>query len=285
MQNPDSLFQQTGRYQLLGKLHDSDLGTVYRGTDTLLKREVSVKLMPVPADVEQTAWEEMKWRFLQEARAAGRLRHPNIVSVFDSGECEGFVYIVMEHRTGGTLDAFTENGRLLTVKQVLRIGRKLSSALDYAHRRWVVHREIKPANVLYDEESEEVILTNFGVARLLDKTRTRTGTVLGSPAYMSPEQIRGQKVDHRTDLYSLGVTLYQLLSGALPFEGGSFAQLMFRILYEPPRPLTEHRPELVGCVETIIDTALQKDPSKRFQTGREMAKSLKRCRETIGAGS
>lgn len=268
-----------GRYQLKEKLSPAEFGIAYRAWDTALAREVLVKLLLAPEGLAQDGWEELKWRFLQESRAVGRLNHPDVVSVYDAGESGNFVYTVMEYRRDDSLLDYTEPERLLPVDQVLDIGAAVAGILDYAHRRWVIHRDIKPRNILYDRATGRVRLTHFGLARLVDSTRTRTGVVLGQPsAYMSPEQLSGKKVDHRTDIYSLGMTLYELLTGTLPFKSASLVELMGEIAYKPPPPVDTLRPELSTRVADLVDQALSKQPADRFATARKLGKALARCR-------
>lgn len=267
-----------GRYLLKEKLPPGEFGISYRAWDSVLKRYVMMKLMPSPVGVSENEWKELKWRFLQEARAAGRLKHPGVISVYEAGEHENFVFSVMEYRQEATLADHTEPGNLLPVDEILSIGERIARSLDYAHRHLVVHRNVRPANVIYDSETGAVILSNFGLARLLDKTRTRTGTVLGTPSsYMSPEQISGKKVDHRTDLYSLGVMLYQLLTGTLPFEGKIYYDLMGQIVFDNAPRVRLKRPELDTTIEELLATTMEKQADKRYQTGSAMAKAIKEC--------
>ena len=266
-----------GRYRLEKKLYEGEFGRVYRCWDSNLDRNVMIKILSVTQNMEGDDWEETRNRFFLEAKATGRLNHPNIISVFDVGEYESALYIVMDYVAGISMDNFTRSGELLPIKTVLRTGQQVAAALDHAHRKWVVHRDIKPQNIVFDIDTGTATLADFGIARILDQTRTKTGTVIGSPSYMSPEQVAGKKVDHRTDVFSLGVTLYELLTGKLPFVGNSIAKLMHAILNDPPRDPISRRPDLPQCAAALLDTALQKDPAKRFQTGRAMAKAIKAC--------
>jgi serine/threonine-protein kinase len=267
-----------GRYLLKEKLPRGEFGISYRAWDSVLKRYVMMKLMPSPLGVSENEWKELKWRFLQEARAAGRLRHPGIISVYEAGEYENFVFSVIEYRQEATLADHTEPGNLLPVDKTLSIGERIAKSLDYAHRHLVVHRDVRPANINFEPATGVVTLGNFGLARLLDSTRTRTGAVLGTPSgYMSPEQISGKKVDHRTDLYSLGVMLFQLLTGTLPFEGRTYSELMGHIVFDPAPGVRQRRAELAPAVEDLLAIALDKRADKRFQTGSTMARAIKAC--------
>lgn len=278
---PSVAIEKLGRYRLKEKLPPGEFGISYRAWDRVLKRWVMIKLMLIPAGMADDEWNDLKWRFLQEGKAAGRLNHPSIISIFEAAECENFVFSVMEYRREETLASQINEKPLLPVKQVLDIGERLAKALDYAHRHLVVHRDLRPANILYVPKTGNVIISNFGLARLLDKTRTRTGTVLGTPSsYMSPEQISGRKVDHRTDIYSLGATLYQLLTGTLPFEGKTLADMMGKIVCQAVPNLLEQRSELDPCLQEIVATAMEKRAEKRFHTARIMAHAISVCRKT-----
>src|SRR6267143_1990937 len=213
--------------------------------------------------------------FFREAETAGRLSHPNIVTIYDTGEEHDFCYIAMELLKGGDLAPYTKAGNLLPVDQVVSITARVADALGYAHRQGVVHRDIKPANMMYHRESDTLKVTDFGIARLTDSSRTKTGMVLGTPSYMSPEQLAGKRIEGRSDLFSLGVTLYQLLCGRLPFEGESMAQLMFKIANDPPTDMRTISPELAPPLVAFVERALGKNPDERFQTGEEFGGALR----------
>ncbi len=217
----------------------------------------------------------MKQRFFREAETAGRLSHPNIVTIYDTGEEHDFCYIAMELLKGGDLAPYTKAGNLLPVDQVVSITARVADALGYAHRQGVVHRDIKPANMMYHRESDTLKVTDFGIARLTDSSRTKTGMVLGTPSYMSPEQLAGKRIEGRSDLFSLGVTLYQLLCGRLPFEGESMAQLMFKIANDPPTDILTIHPALAPSLVAFVERALAKNPDERFQTGEEFGGALR----------
>jgi serine/threonine-protein kinase len=187
----------------------------------------------------------------------------------------------MDYITGDSLDQHVREEELLPIDQVFAIGIQVAEALGYAHEQKVVHRDVKPGNIIYDHDKGQLKVTDFGIACLTDNSKTRTGTVLGSPFYMSPEQIAGKKVDGRSDLFSLGVTLYQLFSGRLPFDGDSLTNLMYQITNEKPRGIRKIRPELPACLTRLINKALDKDPGKRFDDGQAMADALRRCAEKM----
>jgi len=181
----------------------------------------------------------------------------------------------MDYVVGESLQKHTASGELLPMNEAVAVVVKIAEALDYAHKHNVVHRDIKPANIMYDRASGRVKITDFGIAAITDLSRTKTGTILGSPLYMSPEQVSGNKLDGRSDLYSLGVTLYQLLRGELPFEAPSLTGLMFKIANEPHPDVTFLRPDIPPTIKVVVDRALQKDPDARFQNGLEMANALR----------
>jgi serine/threonine-protein kinase len=189
----------------------------------------------------------------------------------------------MEFLKGRDLAPYTKKDTLLPVPQVMSIVARVAEALGYAHQQNVVHRDIKPANIMYEPESDTPKVTDFGIARVTDSSKTKTGMVLGTPSYMSPEQLAGKKVEGRSDLFSLGVMLYQMLSGTLPFTGESMAQLMFKIANEPPADIRTLNPNLPTCVAAVINKALAKDPEQRYQTGEQMAKAIRLCLGTMTA--
>ena len=270
-----------GRYQIDSEIGRGAMGMVYLGRDDKIGRTVAIKTMLLSDEIEEDLREEVRTRFFREAEAAGRLDHPNIVTVYDVGEEQDLAYIAMDYLKGKDLTAYCTGKSLLPANQVFDVIGSVALALDYAHKQHVVHRDIKPANIIYDQEKGVAKITDFGVACLTDASKTKTGTILGSPFYMSPEQLAGKKVDGRADLYSLGVTLYQMLSGVLPFNGESIANLMYNIANEPHPDLLNFRADLPKCVGTLIDTALHKEAAKRFQSGKQMAAVMQACQQQI----
>ena len=266
-----------GRYQIEKELGKGAMGVVYLGRDPKINRVVAIKTMALSQEFDEDELVDVKERFFREAETAGRLNHSNIVTMFDAGEEHDLAYIAMEFLKGRDLVPQTKPGALLPLPKVLSIVARVAEALDYAHANQVVHRDIKPANIMYEPESDQVKVTDFGIARITDSSKTKTGMVLGTPSYMSPEQLAGKKIDGRSDLFSLGVTLYQMCSGQLPFVGESMTQLMFKIAGEPHPDIRTLVPGLPDCVAKIIDNALVKDPAKRYQTGAQMAKHLHAC--------
>jgi len=270
-----------GRYQIDSEIGRGAMGMVYLGHDDKIGRTVAVKTMLLGDDLEDDMRDEVRTRFFREAEAAGRLDHPNIVTVYDVGDEQDLAYIAMDFLPGNDLTKYCTSKNLLPVSQVFQIISSVAMALDYAHRQHVVHRDIKPANIIYDPKKRIAKITDFGVACLTDASKTKTGTVLGSPYYMPPEQLAGKKVDGRADLFSLGVTLYQMLSGELPFKGDSIANLMYNIANEKHPDIRLYRSDLPNCVNKLIDKSLQKEAADRFQAGKDLALAMKRCQEHI----
>ncbi|MEO8156223.1 MAG: serine/threonine-protein kinase [Betaproteobacteria bacterium] len=266
-----------GRYQVEKELGKGAMGVVYLGKDPKIGRVVAIKTMALSQEFEADELEDVKQRFFREAETAGRLNHPNIVTIYDAGEEHDLAYIAMEFLKGKDLVAQTKAGALLPLPKTLSIVARVAEALSYAHLQNVIHRDIKPANIMYDSQSDSVKVTDFGIARIADSSKTKTGMVLGTPSYMSPEQLAGKKIDGQSDLFSLGVTLYQLSCGSLPFQGDSMTQLMFKIANEPPIDILGVNPALPECVVEIINKALAKDLEQRFKTGEEFAQAVRGC--------
>ena len=273
-----------GRYRVERELGHGAMGTVYLAVDPTIGREVAIKTLPLLQECEGAEQAAVAERFFKEAEAVGRLDHPNIVTVYDAGKEHDLAYIAMDYVPGVSLDSHVGKPDLLPVWEVLEIAAQVAEALDYAHKRSVVHRDIKPGNIMYDRDSGLAKITDFGVARLLDTSRTRTGTILGSPSYMSPEQVAGKKTDGRSDLFSLGVTLYQLLSGSLPFKGDSVATLMYQIANQKTPPVRKVRSSLPVSVSRLINKTLQKNPAGRFDSGEAMANAIRKCRAQFRGG-
>ncbi|RFA29180.1 hypothetical protein CAI21_10450 [Alkalilimnicola ehrlichii] len=198
------------------------------------------------------------------------------MTIYDVGEEKDVAFIAMDYMRGQPLRAYTEADTLLPAVEVCTLLAQVAEALDYAHRQGVIHRDIKPHNLMYDEQDGRVKVTDFGVARLADTTRTRTGAILGSPSYMSPEQIAGEPVDGRADVFSLGVSAFQLLTAELPFQGDTLAALAYQISKQKPKALHELRPDLPTVVSRVIGKALQKNPDRRYQRGAEFAETLRK---------
>lgn len=266
-----------GRYQIEKELGKGAMGVVYLGKDPKIGRVVAIKTMALAQEFEPDELEDVKERFFREAETAGRLNHPNIVTMYDAGEEHDLAFIAMEFLKGKDLAPYTKPDNLLPIATVADIIIKTADALDYAHGNNVVHRDIKPANIMYEVETGVVKVTDFGIARITDSSKTKTGMVLGTPSYMSPEQLSGKKVDGRSDLFSLGVMFYQMAAGQLPFTGDSMATLMFKIASEPHANIRTINPEISQCLSDIIDRMLEKDADKRYARGSEIAADIRRC--------
>ena len=264
-----------GRYKILGELGRGAMGAVYRALDPLIDREVAIKtLLP---NLPDEIMDEVRERFIREARSAGRLNHPNIVTIFDVGEHEGMAYIAMELLQGHSLLQILKHPQRLAFSTTANLIAQVADALDVAQRFKIVHRDVKPANIMVDANGRAK-LTDFGVAYVPSSTMTQTGTALGSPRYMSPEQVLGQPIDSRSDIFSLGVVLYEMLSKRTPFEqpqDTTVFALMNRIAGTPHARLRSVDPGIPAAFEHIIDRALAKNPEQRYQRAGDMAKDLR----------
>ncbi|AKJ29356.1 serine/threonine protein kinase [Caldimonas brevitalea] len=267
--------RQVGRYQIHERIGSGAMASVFKAHDPSIGRDVAIKFL-LPALCEEEAY---RARFLREARAAGGLSHPNIVTVYDVGEIEGRPYMAMELVEGQPLSDVMEHGKPLALKDVLVMGIQLARALDYAHSRGIVHRDIKPANIIRLKGSRTIKVTDFGIAHMdspAGEHRTRVGDILGTPQYMSPEQAQGSKIDGRSDLFSTGIVLYQMLTGQRPFLGESLVTLAVQIANEEPPPIDKLRPGLPPAMRRLVERCLAKAPERRFQSGKELAEALNR---------
>lgn len=264
-----------GRYRIERELGRGAMGAVYLGRDPKIGRQVAIKTMALSREFAGDELVEARQRFFREAETAGRLQHPDIVTIFDAGEDQDLAYIAMEYLKGDDLQAHTQAPRLLPVGTVLNVVARVADALAYAHSQGVVHRDIKPANVMVDLPSDAVKVTDFGIARVADSSRTRTGMVLGTPSFMSPEQMAGRRVDGRSDLYSLGVMLFQLLTGRLPHRADSMATLMHQIANDTAPDVRSVRPGLPEALARVLALALEKRPEARYASGQQLAADLR----------
>ena len=269
--------KRLGRYVIERRIGRGAMGAVYLAKDPRINRAVAVKAIPIEKEFEDEELKEARIRFFREAESAGRLTHPNIITVFDAGEDKGLAYIAMEYVPGIPLRDFTDPKRLLAPKRALELAASTAEALDYAHNQGVIHRDIKPANLLYNPKEGSLKISDFGVARITDNNRTKTGIVLGTPMYMSPEQLGAEKLTGHSDLFSLGVTLYELLIGEVPFKAGNIAALMTKITTEDPAPIAGKRAGLAPSIDAVLAKALAKRPEDRFSCGAEMAIALRNC--------
>lgn len=250
-----TMTEMLGKYELRHVLGKGAMGTVYEGYDPIIDRRVAIKTVKLP-DAEDVEAQEELARFKREAQAAGRLSHPNIVGVFDYGETPDIAYIVMEFVDGTTLKHVLDKGERFGVAEIVRLMDGLMAGLQYSHGRGVVHRDIKPANIMLTQAGE-VKIADFGIARIESSSMTQAGTMLGTPSYMSPEQFMGQTVDARTDLYSSGVMLYQLLTGEKPFEGGLTA-IMHKVLHTEPPPPSALSVSVTPALDAVVKKAMAK---------------------------
>ena len=264
-----------GRYQIEKELGKGAMGVVYLGKDPKIGRVVAIKTMALSEEFEGDELVDARERFFREAETAGRLQHQNIVTIFDAGEEHDLAFIAMEFLKGKDLMDACKPGELLPVGTVLSIVIRVAEALAYAHRQNVVHRDIKPANIMYAKDTDTVKVTDFGIARITDSSKTKTGLVLGTPSFMSPEQLAGKKVDGRSDLYSLGVMLFQMLAGVLPFRGESMAELMYKIASEEAIDVRAIRKELPANLANVVALSLSKRPETRYQNGDQFAADLR----------
>ncbi len=267
-----------GRYEIQRELARGGMGVVYLGKDPKLSRILAIKTLALSQEFEGERLQEVKERFFREAKTAARLNHPNIVTIYDVGAEEDFAYIAMDYMEGEPLSAFCDSDNLLPLDELLDVMAQVADALEYAHGQRIVHRDIKPANIIYDREKGIARVTDFGVACLIDSRVTNTGIALGTPSYMSPEQLADNRnIDGRSDLFSLGVSFYELLTGELPFDDESLSALMYKIANKKQQDPRKLRPELPACVSTIVNKALSKELKKRYQTAGEMAQALRDC--------
>ena len=272
----DTAMERLGRYQIREIIGEGAMACVYKAYDPEINRALAIKLLKAQLRLDG----EYRNRFLREAKGAGVLSHPNIVTVFDVGEDQGHPYIAMELVEGQTLAEELKARKAISTKDIVEIGIQLARALDYAHKKGIVHRDVKPGNIMRLTDTNTIKVADFGICRIdgsdtADATQqTQIGNVLGTPHYMSPEQVVGEKVDSRSDLFSAGVVLYQLLTGHLPFEGDTLISVAYKITKTDPPSLDKVRGDLPLSLRRIIERALKKQPEKRFQSGEEFAQAL-----------
>jgi serine/threonine protein kinase len=262
---------QYGRYRIIKELGKGNMGVVYQAHDPQIDRMIALKVLRP----DRMTSEDFVARFLKEARAIGRLSHPQIVTVYDVGEDQGSIYIAMEYLKGEPLNEVMKSGRL-TVDQSVDIVRQVAQALDYANQKGIVHRDIKPSNIIVTHDLE-VKLTDFGIARIEDSAagyQTQAGEILGTPIYMSPEQVMGKTADGRSDLYSVGVLFYEMIVGRRPFKGNNLAAIFHSITHDVPESPMTVDPFITRALSDLIMKCLEKAPENRFQTGRQMVEAL-----------
>ena len=268
---------KTGRYEILEELGRGAMGVVYRAHDPVIGRDVAVKTLHLSEDGSGVSRPDFIERFQTEAQAAGILAHPNIVVVYDAGEESGVFFITMELVQGQSLQSMLDLKQSFPLPRTLHIIEQTASALDYAHQRNIVHRDVKPANLMITDD-DTVKITDFGTAKILRFNTTQTAQVIGTPSYMSPEQIKGKSVDGRSDIFSLGVILYEMVTGEKPFPGQDVTTVIYKIVSEEPISPRELAPSIHPGLAAVIMQALSKDPTERFQTCAELLRALKNHR-------
>ena len=262
-----------GRYRIMGRIGSGGMADVYRAEDTHLGREVALKVLHRRFAQDQ----EFVERFRREAKSAAGLQHPHVVGVFDRGEHDGTYYIAMEHLPGRTLKEIVNTQAPLPQEPVIDLGLQILAAAGFAHRHQVIHRDFKPHNVIVDDAWQAKV-TDFGIARAGASEMTETGSIMGTAQYLSPEQAQGHAVGGTSDIYSIGVMLYEMLTGRVPFEGDSAVAVALKHLSEPPTPISQLRPDVHPTLESVVMAALAKDPAQRWQTAEEFAAALSTAR-------
>ncbi|MGB3862710.1 MAG: serine/threonine-protein kinase, partial [Candidatus Aminicenantaceae bacterium] len=272
--------EKIGKYKIIGELGKGAMGIVYKGIDPDINREVAIKLIRFDMVSEDSEKEDAARRFIREAQSAGNLEHPNIITIYEVGREDNQTFIVMQYVDGESLKQAISAGKRFSPVEVVDLMTCLCDALELAHQNKIVHRDIKPGNILLDKQGRPY-LVDFGVARMEMSTMTQSGTIVGTPSYMSPEQIQGIRVDSRADIFSLGVIIYEMLTGKRPFEGDHITTIVYKIMNEEPTNIREMKKDLPEGFEQVIKKALEKDSNKRYQSCKELAADLK----NIGAWS
>ena len=271
-----------GRYKILKELGRGAMGLVYLGKDPTIQRFVAIKTMRMDQIDEPGKVQEIKSRFFREAESAGRLSHPNIVTIYDAGEEHELGYIAMEFVEGRSLKEWSRKPNLMPLPDVVQTLASVAEALDYAHQQGVVHRDIKPANIMITRD-RLVKVMDFGIAKMISTSKTQTDVVLGTPTYMSPEQIAGKKVDGRSDVFSLGVVFFEMLTGQPPFTADNLSALLFAIAHHPHPDLQTLRGDIPPMFQEVINRALQKELPQRYRRAGELAQDLRACLHTLAA--
>ncbi len=275
--------EKIGKYVIINEVGRGSTGVVYLSHDPYYGRDVAIKVYNVDASGDENRKRIARKMFLSEAHMVGMLQHPNILPIYDAGEENGHCYIVTEHVHGArTLAAYCRPDNLLRIDDVVELVYKAARALHYAHSRGVIHRDIKPSNIMLTLDSD-VRIIDFGIALVADSEISRIEGIAGSPSYMSPEQVQSIELTNRSDLYSLGAVMYELLTGTRPFRAGNLQKLLHQIVFATPPPIHTLRPEIPEELENVTAMALQKDPEKRYKTGLDFAAELTRVHQKLRA--
>ncbi len=273
------MISQLGRYNIISELGQGAMGTVYKAVDPLIDRIVAIKTINLATAMDEK--DEYESRFYQEAKAAGRLSHPNIVTIYDVGKSGEIAYIAMEFLQGRELREILNDGQRMPVEQVINVVAQVAQGLAYAHENGIVHRDVKPSNIMIVRDGH-VKICDFGIARMASSAvRTQTGMVLGSPKYMSPEQVIGKKIDQRSDIFSLGVMLYEMLTGQAPFAGDSISAIMYQTVNSVPPPPSSLSSDVPEMLNFIVAKALAKKVEHRYQDSNEFAADLVACSDRL----
>ena len=278
------MMDKIGKYKISGEIGKGGMGVVYRGLDPMIGRSLAVKTIRLDILKGESGREDALKRFLREAQAAGNLSHSNIVTIYDVGEHEGLIYIAMEFIDGCSLENLLQQKRKFTLQEISHLFAQIGSALDYAHRQGIVHRDIKPANILVGQDLK-VSIVDFGIARTAASTMTQTGMLMGTPRYMSPEQIAGKKVDSRSDIFSLGAILYEMLTQHNPFAGESITTVIYKIMHAKLPPLSDFNKQLPAGLEAVVKKALARDADARYRSCGELLADLKKCALDVPDGA
>lgn len=279
----ESYPEKIGRYQILSLLGEGAMAKVFKAVDTRIDRVVALKMLQFREGMTDEMIQQLKDRFVHEAKFAGKLTHPNIVTIYDAEEENGVSYMAMEYVDGRTLESVIENNETLTVEQILDILIQLAHGLDYAHKHDIIHRDIKPGNIILTSEDIPKIM-DFGIAKITTSSTTVIGTILGTPGYMSPEQITGKSVDHRTDIFALGAVFYELLTREKAFPGKNLTEIMYRVVSENPMPPSMVNLNVPEIINSIVMRAIAKGPGERYQSGTEFAKALEATKKQLSSG-
>jgi serine/threonine protein kinase len=263
-----------GRYEILEELGRGAMGIVYKGLDPKLDRLTAIKTIRFTDDFDEDQAAKIREQFYREAEVVAKLSHPNIVTIYDVGEDLDLSYLAMEYLEGESLEAYALKEQLMPIRKTIDVTAQVCDALGYAHGHGIVHRDIKPANIMILKNGL-VKVTDFGIARATASSKTRTGVIKGTPYYMSPEQISGMKVDGRSDIFSLGIVFYQLLTGELPFGGENLAAIMYQITTVDPEPPTKYNPKIYKAAVAILNRALEKSLESRYQKAQQMGDHLR----------